>query len=35
MVDIRRRMAVNPIFLKITIAQAASFPDKYTAESIV
>ena len=34
-VDIRRRIAVNPIFLKITIAQAASFPDEYTAESIV
>ena len=34
-VDIRRRIAVKPIFLKITIAQAASFPDEYTAESIV
>ena len=36
MVDIRRRIPVNHIFLKkITIAQAASFPDEYTAESIV
>ena len=35
-VDIRRRIPVNHIFLKkITIAQAASFPDEYTAESIV
>ena len=35
MVDIRRRIAVDPIFEKFTIAQAASFPDEYTAESIV